>query len=119
MWSETGSLNEREARKEHKKVCKVQWRKNECVYVGIHSTMSLHVCVCVCVCLCVFVCVSEMDSLWPGRINSLPDWLQLSRNVTRVPERDLIAIRELPPSSRGQRARRCNTSSKHPSLCEH
>lgn len=65
-----------------------------------------------------FVCVSEMDSLWPERINSLPDWLQLSRNVTGEPERDLIAIRELPPSSRGQRARHCNNPSKHPSLCE-
>lgn len=60
----------------------------------VHSVMPLSVC----------VCEREMDSMWPGRINSLPDWLQLSRNVTVEPEQDLIAIRELPPSSRGQRA---------------
>ena len=79
----------------------------------MHSALSLYVCV------CLFVCVSEMDSLWPGRINCLPDWLQLSGNVTVEPERDLIAIRELPPSSRGQRAGRCSARSKPPSLREH
>lgn len=47
----------------------------------------------------VFVCVSEMDSLWPGRINSLPDWLRLSGNVTGEQEQDLIAIRVLSWSS--------------------
>lgn len=64
----------------------------------------------------VFVCVSEMDSLWPGRINSLPDWLRLSGNVTGEPEQDLIAIRVQRRSSRGQRAQICNPSNKHPSL---
>lgn len=54
--------------------------------------------------MCVLVWASEMDSLWPGHFNSLPDWLQLSGNVTGEPEQDLIAIGELPPSSRGQRA---------------
>lgn len=38
----------------------------------VDCKMSLNVYVYV----CVLVCVSEMDSLWPGRINSLPDWLQ-------------------------------------------
>lgn len=59
-------------------------------------------CACMCACVFVLMCVSEMNSLWPGRINSLPDWLQLSRNVTGELERDLIAIRELPPSSQGR-----------------
>lgn len=72
-----------------------------------------------CPCMCLFVCVSEMDSPWLESINSLPDWFQLSGNVTGEPERDLIAIRELPPSSRGQRARRGSAPRKHPSLCEH
>lgn len=76
--------------------------------MGIHSKTSLYVC----------LCVSEIDSLWPGCINSLPDWLQLSRNVIGEPERDLIAIRELPSSGRGQRARCRNNPRKHPSLCE-
>lgn len=52
-----------------------------------HCAMTQHVC----------LCASEMDSLWPGHINSPPDWLQLSRNVTAEPERDLIAIQVLPP----------------------
>lgn len=105
IWSETGSLN---VKRNTKRKNKVQWGKseNKCVYVRMHSAMSLH------------VCVSEMDRLWPGHINSLPDWLQLSGNVTGEPERDLIAIRELPPSSRGQRARRRNSPSKPPSLHE-
>lgn len=36
-----------------------------------------------------------MNSLWPGCINSVPDWLQLSKVATGEPEQDLIAIREL------------------------
>ena len=89
--SETGSLNERETRKME------ETRKSVCMWV---CTVQ-RPCMCMC-CLC--ICVSRMDSLWPGRINSPPDWLQVSGNVTGEPERDLIAIRELPLSSRGQRA---------------
>lgn len=66
-------------------------------------------------CVCGGVHVSEMDSLWRGCIKSLPDWLQLSGNVTGESEQDLIAIRELPESSRGQRTRRRIAPSKHTS----
>lgn len=48
-----------------------------------------------CARVCACVSVSEMNSLWPGCINSVPDWLQLSKVVTGEPEQDLIAIREL------------------------
>lgn len=75
--------------KENKRVC-------------LRQSALYNVLECACTCACVLVCVSEMNSMWPGCINSLPDWLQLSRNVTGEPERDLIAIRELPPSSRGR-----------------
>lgn len=44
-----------------------------------------------------------MDGVWPACINSLPDWLRLSGNVTGEPEQDLIAIRALARSSRGQK----------------
>lgn len=48
------------------------------------------------VAVCVLECVREMDRVWPVCINSLPDWLRLSGNVTREPGPDLIAIREPP-----------------------
>lgn len=66
-------------------------RQQQGVYFAMYSTMLP------------CVCVSEMDGVWPACINSLPDWLRLSGNATGEPEQDLIAIRALARSSRGQK----------------
>lgn len=82
-------------------------KKEKCIYVTLHFTMSLRERERACV-LCVGLGASEMER--PGHITALSDWLQLSGNVTGAGFNWNLGIASV--QSRTQH-------NKAPYLCEH